>query len=594
MPIADFFYEPEVVGGAADLTGESADERFGTAGADMSVHDALAAIMYSDRESSSAALDDLDITSSGKDADTAAASFLDGGGGGGGGSGGGGGGGGGSGGSGGGRDETGNGIDAAGLPSSSSLILGMLPDDFQSLCFDIPGTLVDNSGWQNLEYQPGVATNPHKKEPEWDTKDPRTTPRDLSGDDDLPGVPAASVSTVSGMYNDLKQATESSSNAYQIFCNAAGLATGAGRGLSVFSIDITATMVAADAVMESTAFLDALPSKSWSLFERIVLQNGLLERPLRDQEVVMGPSTALRPAKQMELRDNKTKSLLLSGASTLVRGWLYHKTADAGWKRVYCVPEPPPTSHQRPGGAPHLAVYRDAQCTRKAGEIVVEGATVYLCSSLVPFDARAPTPYGFAVVRNDFDAIYFFTTASAADRDLWVASLSRHLYPAEWVEGAKLAHAAAASVAATVAVAVAVAGSGSDRAVGSSGGGGGAAVARPNPFGVATSAPPHGARLPTLPPKKAPVPPPRSPQLPRGSPKAPPRRHRPPPPPAVGKKPLVAATNPFAATGDAPNPFAVPVAHAALSQAAAAAPASAPPPVAPRRAKASKATNPFA
>lgn len=337
----------------------------------------------------------------------------------------------------------------------------------------------------------------------------------------------------------------------------------------------------------------------------------------------------------MELRGNSTKALLLAGANTLVRGWLYHKTADAGWKQVYCVPESVLGAEQV-GAAPQLSVYRDAQCTQKAGVIAVEGSTVYLCSSLVPFDTQAPTPHGFAIVRNDFDAIFFFTTATAADRDLWVATLSRHLYPAERVAGVK---AKWAKSAATVRSSIAAPGQ---------------AAARRNPFGATASPPLRGAGvrggagaaaevgganhvpaakqsagtspspLTSSLKKKAPVPPPRSPKLARGSPKAPPRKHRPPPRPpqsplvegvaitstsaanaaafarqtqspapvllpsnlAIKKKKAVALplpSNPFAATATATatamtNPFATL------------------PPVAPRRNKRSKDTNtnPFA
>ena len=57
----------------------------------------------------------------------------------------------------------------------------------------------------------------------------------------------------------------------------------------------------------------------------------------------------------MELRGNSTKALLLAGANTLVRGWLYHKTADAGWKQVYCVPESVQGAEQV-GAAPQLSL----------------------------------------------------------------------------------------------------------------------------------------------------------------------------------------------------------------------------------------------
>eukprot|EP00039_Didymoeca_costata_P009167 m.121248 g.121248 ORF g.121248 m.121248 type:complete len:166 (-) comp14385_c0_seq4:21-518(-) len=59
---------------------------------------------------------------------------------------------------------------------------------------------------------------------------------------------------------------------------------------------------------------------------------------------------------------------------------------------------------------------------------VLHGALVYSCSSIVPVDPNSPTPFGFAIVRDNFNSVFFFSAPSAQERDLWIMSLTAHTY----------------------------------------------------------------------------------------------------------------------------------------------------------------------
>ena len=118
----------------------------------------------------------------------------------------------------------------------------------------------------------------------------------------------------------------------------------------------------------------------WSIYERILLQNGVLERPIGDSELVVGATAALRKGKQLTLKPNPAKTLIAdSEADIMAQGWLYHKTMDAGWKRMFCVCEPP----QLMGGPPTLSCFKDALCAHPAGQITIDGALLYYCSAIV-------------------------------------------------------------------------------------------------------------------------------------------------------------------------------------------------------------------